>query len=295
MCIPSEYIAFVLYVVLGALAGGLGTIIGAGGAFIVLPVLILFAGDGSDNKSLQLLTSVVKRPELLTTVSLGMVFANAASGSFAYARMKRIDFKSALLFAVAGIPGSIIGAKLVGFLPQSAYRAAFGLLMVAVSIYIFFRPQRKNTLDRKHAPPGHAVRHIVDIYGNEYRYTFNLGLGMAISVGVGFLSSTLGIGGGIVHVPAMTQLLNFPVHVATASSCLVLAIMSLTATIVHIIDGDFTTGVIAMVIPLSIGAILGAQVGAGLSKRIKGSLIVRVLSITLAVAGVRILITAFHR
>jgi uncharacterized membrane protein YfcA len=41
---------------------------------------------------------------------------------------------------------------------------------------------------------------------------------MLVSVGVGVLSSLLGIGGGIIHVPAMVYLLGFPTHVATATS-----------------------------------------------------------------------------
>jgi uncharacterized membrane protein YfcA len=264
----------------GILSGGVGTLVGAGGAIILVPVLLLFCGDKPE----------VKSPQLLTAVSMALVLANATSGSIAYGRMKRIDIKSALLFAAVGVPGTVIGTEVVRFVQRSAFEAAFGILMVGVSIYIFFKPKRNNLEVSKHAPPGHAVRTIIDRDGNEYHYTFNLGLGLAISVGVGFLAGFLGIGGGIIHVPAMTQLLNFPVHVATASSHLVLAIMALMATITHIAKGDFTPGVINMVIPLAAGAIIGAQLGAKVSKKLKGALIVRILAIALCSAGVRILI-----
>ena len=43
---------------------------------------------------------------------------------------------------------------------------------------------------------------------------------------MGFVSSFLGIGGGIIHVPLMVAALGFPVHVATATSDFVLANMA---------------------------------------------------------------------
>ncbi|MBD0278392.1 MAG: TSUP family transporter, partial [Flavisolibacter sp.] len=62
---------------IGFLVGCIGTLIGAGGGFILVPVLLLlFPG---------------LRAEAITSISLGVVFLNAFSGTVAYARMKRID------------------------------------------------------------------------------------------------------------------------------------------------------------------------------------------------------------
>ena len=55
---------------------------------------------------------------------------------------------------------------------------------------------------------------------------------------VGILSSLLGIGGGIIHVPAMLYLLGFPVHIATATSHFVLAGSSFFGSISHFTAGD---------------------------------------------------------
>ena len=84
-------------------------------------------------------------------------------------------------------------------------------------------------------------------------------------LGVGFLSSLLGIGGGIIHVPVMANLLHFPVHLATATSHFTLAIMSLTGAAVHGLEGDFT-GVFGRIVPLAIGVAIGAQAGASLAR-----------------------------
>ncbi len=70
--------------------------------------------------------------------------------------------------------------------------------------------------------------------GNTYRYRANVKVGAVLSVGVGFISSFLGIGGGVVHVPMLVGILGFPTHIATATSHFVLAFMALAATITHV-------------------------------------------------------------
>jgi hypothetical protein len=90
-------------------------------------------------------------------------------------------------------------------------------------------------------------------------------------------------------VPALSHLLSFPVHIATATSHFILAGMSLTGTVVHIVTGTFGRGV-RRTICLSIGVIIGAQIGAILSNRIKGTFIIRALAVALALVGIRILV-----
>src|SRR4029077_3523157 len=109
-------------------------------------------------------------------------------------------------------------------------------------------------------------RHFVDAEGVHYRYAFDLRLGIILSVFVGYLSSLLGVGGGFIHVPALSRLLNFPVHIATATSHFVLAIMALTGTLVHVAQGVFVHGVRRTAV-LAIGVLIGAQGGAWLSNR----------------------------
>ena len=123
--------------------------------------------------------------------------------------------------------------------------------------------------------------------GETYDYNFNPLVGITISFGVGYVSSFLGIGGGIIHVPALIYFLDFPVHIATATSHFILAIMALTGTVVHIFTGNFHEGA-RHTLALSIGVLLGAPVGAYLSSRIHGSLIVRSLALALGLVGLRI-------
>jgi len=257
----------------GFVLGTCGTLIGAGGGFILMPALLLLYPDES--------------PEVITSISLAVVFFNALSGSWAYAWMGRIDYRSGLLFATAAIPGAIVGALSTACIPRQLFDILFGLLMVAGSIFLFLHPGRqKETAGRERN--NHVVKTLVEKNGVVHNFSFNPKVGVGLSFFVGYISSALGIGGGIVHVPILVRLLNFPVHIATATSHFMLAIMALTGTLVHVARGSFSHGV-HRTIALAVGALLGAQVGALLSSRVKGSWIIRGLAIALGFVGIRLL------
>lgn len=264
---------------LGIAVGAYGTLIGAGGGFVLMPVLLLLYRD--------------QNADLLTSISLAVVFFNALSGSEAYAMMKRIDYRSGLMFAAATIPGAVLGALNTSLISRRMFDLVFGVLLVAAAVFLAGKPQKfKAGVKSRRMNRLNVTRHLVDVHGTEYKYSFNYLLGMAISVVVGYVSSFLGIGGGIIHVPALTYFLNFPVHLATATSHFILAIMALTGTVVHIMTGTFTHGV-HRTLALSIGVLLGAQIGARLSEKIQGSWIIRGLAIALGVVGLRILAIAW--
>ena len=261
-------------IALGILIGTYGTLIGAGGGFVLVPALLLLYPDES--------------PEIIASISLAVVFFNALSGSLAYARMRRIDYRSGLIFASATIPGAILGAFSTAYIPRRFFEALLGILMIAASVFLFLYRRKKL---KENKPNGHLVRNLVEKDGTAYTYSYNPIIGVGLSGVIGYLSSFLGIGGGIIHVPVLASILNFPVHVATATSHFVLAIMALTGTIVHIMTGAFSHG-IRRTTALAIGVLIGAQVGAILSNRVKSEWIIKGLAIALSFVGVRILIMA---
>jgi len=262
---------------LGVLVGALGTLIGAGGGFLLVPVLLLMYPQES--------------PELVTSVSLAVVFLNAFSGSVAYARMRRIDYRSALLFGPATIPGAVAGAIAVAYVPRRFFNGIFGVVLVALCVFLLIWPNRR---DGSAAPRGRgrAKRTIVDANGTSYVFSFNPMLGLGLSIVVGFVSSILGIGGGIIHVPALVHLMNFPAHVATATSHLMLAMMACAGSAVHAATGELARGAGA-VMCLGIGALVGAQAGARISSLIRGVWIIRALAVALGCTGIRVFTMAF--
>jgi uncharacterized membrane protein YfcA len=113
-------------------------------------------------------------------------------------------------------------------------------------------------------------------------------LGSIGSAYIGVLSTLLGIGGGIIHVPFLIRGLRMPPHTATATSHFVLTFIALTATVTHVTLGEFDRG-IAVTMYLSVGVMMGAPLGAALSSRLHGSLILRLLALALCLVGLRLL------
>lgn len=262
-----------LLIGIGLFVGFIGTLIGAGGGFILVPILLLIFPH--------------VHPDAITSVSLAIVFLNASSGSIAYARMRRIDYKTALIFALATIPGAVLGAYLTSYIPQQTFHFLLGAILILIAIFLLTKPDFRSK--NKPRQTGSLVhRTVVDNKGHSYSYSYNKWTGIIISFVVGYLSSLLGIGGGIIHVPALTSLLNFPIHVATATSHLILAIMALAGTIVHIIEGTLK-GQWLTILYLGVGVIAGAQGGAYFSHHAKPSWIIRALAFALLLVGIRII------
>jgi uncharacterized membrane protein YfcA len=267
---------YVLLALLGVVVGTFGTLVGAGGGFVLTPVLLL----------------VYPRltPAQITSISLLVVFFNALSGSIAYARMKRIDYRSGLRFAAAGIPGSILGALAVGLVPRHAFDAIMAVVPAILSVAVIrLRPHSERAVPRGAT----TARELIDAGGEVYRYRVPLARGTVYSAGVGFLSSFLGIGGGVIHVPLMAGALGFPTHVATATSHFVLVWMSGTASATHLLGGTLTVGRgLRRAVALSVGVLPGAQLGARLSRRLTGPTIRKLLGVALLGLAVRLLIAA---
>src|SRR5262245_18527384 len=263
---------------LGAGVGCVGTLIGAGGGFLLMPVLLMLYPSES--------------PEILTRISLAVVFANATAGSVSYARMKRIDYRSALLFAAASAPGAVLGAFTTQAIPRRLFDGIFGALMIAGAAFLFLKPKSSEGAPAL-SHPGRAHRELVERDGTRHAWSFRPSVGIVLSAFVGYASSLLGIGGGIIHVPALVYLLDFPVHVATATSHFILSIMALSGTAVHLGSGAFSHGYVRTGY-LAAGALIGAPIGARLSSRLHGNGILRMLAVALALAGGRVALLAFR-
>jgi uncharacterized membrane protein YfcA len=103
------------------------------------------------------------------------------------------------------------------------------------------------------------------------------------------VSSLLGIGGGVLHVPLMIEVLHFPVHVATATSQFVLTFVSAQGNLTHMVTGaQGWDQNLARAGLLAAGAVPGAQAGARLARRLNGPAISRVLAIALLIVGARL-------
>jgi uncharacterized membrane protein YfcA len=263
-----------LLVLLGIGVGAYGTLIGAGGGFVLTPVLLILYPHDS--------------PQTLTAISLFVVFFNAGSGSSAYFRQRRVDWHSGIWFGLATLPGAVGGALLVAAVSRRVFDP---LMAAALAVLALWLVSGHEIEDEGGEQQKGTPRRLVDRSGHVYEYRARIWQGVVYSTGVGFFSSFLGIGGGIIHVPLLVRALGFPVHVATATSHFVLAIMSGSATVTHVLAGSFAHGHgLHRAIALSIGVIVGAQLGALLSSRIRGRVIEWLLAVGLAALSLRLIL-----
>ena len=260
---------------LGFGVGALGTLVGAGGGFILTPVLLIVYPHDSATT--------------ITSISLVVVFFNALSGSIAYGRMHRIDYRSGAAFAAAAMPGAVGGALAVRLVPIRVFDAIMAVVLALAAVAVVrLRPHAERAHPRG---PTHE-RVIVDRLGTTYRYRVPVRRGVAYSTIVGFLSSFLGIGGGVMHVPLLVGALGFPTHIATATSHFVLVFVSGTGSVTHLAAGAFSHGAgLRRALALSLGVFPGAQLGARLAQRLAGPQIRRILGVSLLVLAVRLAIS----
>jgi hypothetical protein len=247
---------------------------------VLVPVLLFLYPDES--------------PKTLTAISLFVVALNALSGTISYARQGRIDYRSGIGFVLATFPGAVAGAVVVGYVPRRMFDAIFAIVLISLGTALFVRSRNTAIIDPV-TGRGVVRRLIRDRAGNTFVYSFQMWKGMLLSVGIGFISTLLGIGGGVVHVPVMMSILHFPVHIATATSQFVLVFVATEGSSIHFAHGvlgwNEALGRAAL---LAAGAIPGAQAGAMLARRLTSSTIVRALSAALVVVGARLALQAFN-
>jgi hypothetical protein len=143
--------------VIGVAAGVLGTLVGLGGGFVVIPILrIVF--DVS--------------PAVTAGASLVMVLANGVSGSLAYVRQGRADVKLALLVSITGIPACIAGALAVRYVSFASFDIVYAIMLIAFFIDIMRRRNKPAATSRPRLP-GLSERVLVDASGQEFRYAWN--------------------------------------------------------------------------------------------------------------------------
>ncbi|MCS7252750.1 MAG: sulfite exporter TauE/SafE family protein [Armatimonadota bacterium] len=265
-----------LLMMVGLFAGAYGCIIGAGGGFILMPVLLLM--------------HPYEEPSSLTATCLTAVFMNALSGSIAYARAGRIKYKCAGALAAGTLPGGVVGALLTGIAERKFFNLAFGILLLALSAYLFLRKETHS------ASMGECVKCSADEAPAVRRSSIHCdakgGVIIVALIGcaVTSIATFAGVGGGIVLVPALVGLVGMPTHIATATSMLVVCLNSLVGVLTHLFSGTVFSIFDSTVI--GVGMIIGAQIGAAISGRISSIWILHLLAGALGIVGVRILLTA---
>ncbi len=238
---------------LGFAAGILGSMIGLGGGFIVVPVLTFFGFS----------------PTLAASDSLFAAFSNSVASTASYARQKRIVYSLGIKLALISIPGTIIGAYISDGVSPPVFKILFAMVLVTSGAYIYLR--------RKLESKEHNLSKQLMVFA------------AGASFFAGIVSSLFGIGGGSVFVPLMVVAIGISMKLAAPTSQFILMFAAASGMIVHSLLGHPNYYEAGM---LSIGSFVGGLVGSKLSTRVNERKLRIAITLVLGITAAKLVIDA---
>ncbi len=262
-----------LILILGFIVGVPSSMVGLGGGFILVPILILFFRLPANNA---------------IAISLVAICGTTFSSTLGYISQRRVDYKLGLFYDVLDVPGIVLGAYITTFLPQNILAGICGIFIILISIVLIRNKGKSFSVKNLKANDGTMewTRNGTDAEGHAFMYTLRSPpLALASSFLGGLVTGLSGLGGGITDVSTMI-LLGIPTHIAVATSEFAMAVTNGAGVVAH---GLLNNVLIEYALPITIGTIIGAQVGCSLAKHVKGNAIRRILSLIAILAGLRLI------
>lgn len=213
----------ILTVLVGFGAGVLSGLFGVGGGIAMTPGLTAVAGIA---------------PILAVATPLPVILPTAAVGAFTYHRAGEVDIRAAAWISLTGSVASAAGALLTEVVNPRLLLVATAALLGWQSLQIL-RGRSRATTAEEHPIPAWALA--------------------LVGVAAGLLSGLLGIGGGLVMVPALAGMLGVPLKRALGTSLVAVVVLVIPGTIVHAALGNIDW---AAALFLVIGSLPGARLGA---------------------------------
>jgi uncharacterized membrane protein YfcA len=259
-------------IILGIGVGIIGGFFGMGGAWMVTPGL-----------------NILGFP---MAFAIGTDIAHMAGKSLIstmrHGKFGNVDYKLGLIMLVGTVVGFEVGAQMVMWLErigsvEKTVRLLYVALLCLITWMVFSDVAKKKKKEREAIASGQEVDKLAT--GHEWHKTFHkikippmihlnvagiycsAWLPITVSFLTGWLAGILGIGGGLIRMPALIYIMGCPTHVAVGTDLFEVAISGLYGAATYTFKGR--TELVAAVIML-VGASLGAQVGTVATKYIKG-------------------------
>ncbi len=273
--------------VLGIVAGWLGAIIGIGGGIVIVPVLVLAFGFDI---------------RIAVATSLVAVVATSTAAGSAYVGKGTANMRLGMTLEVATTIGGIVGGLVAVLIAPSVLSGLFAALMVFTAVLVGRRGDAVEASDELAPAPeeGAAVgweepgalagAFYDDGVGRLVTYRADrVAVGGAISLLAGTVSGMLGVGGGFIKVPAMTEGMRVPIKVAAATSNFMIGVTAIASLFVYFARGyvhPYT------VVPVALGVVAGATLGAVTSSKVHPSLLRRILVVVLVFVALQMALSA---
>jgi hypothetical protein len=264
---PIEFAAVTF--VISAGAGVFGAVLGLGGGIVVVPALTL------------LLHIDIRYAIGASIVS---VIATSSGAGVAYVKERLTNIRVSMLLETATTTGAVLGAFLAGIIAGRWLFLVFGLVLAYAAYEMWRRPRG--------APDSGAPAHTGPVSTRTDRWSTTLRLsgsyhdaaldeevpyhasrttwGLAVSWAAGILSGLLGVGGGIIKVPAMNLIMGLPIKVASGTSNFMIGVTAAASAGVYFQRGDINPFIAG---PVAIGVFAGGLVGTQILNRLHGSIL----------------------
>ena len=184
-------LVILILIIIGIIAGFFAGLLGIGGGFLMVPVqYLLLVHTGIDP------TFAIR---IAFGTSLAVILPVSCAAAWAHQKRNAIDWNAAVPIGIAGAMGGFAGGTLASYLPVEILKFLFGVMVIIAAIRIVMGTPVCKSGSR----------------GGLYAWTL-------AGIIVGILSGLLGMGGGVVLVPVLLLLFNFPIHraVGTSSACI---------------------------------------------------------------------------
>jgi uncharacterized membrane protein YfcA len=235
----------------GAGAGLFGSLLGLGGGILIVPLLTLGAG-------LPIRDAV--------GVSLVCVIVTSGASASVFLRRRVANLRLGMVLELATAVGALLGGLIAFLLDERMLALLFAVLLGYVALTML-----RASRTAAPGPPGSGAQAVSAPAGRDrlsgpgYRVR-RLWFGAAGGLGAGVVSALLGIGGGVVMVPAMHLAMGVPLRVATATSNLMIGVTASASAIIYFLRGGIDAYVAG---PTAIGVFLGAAAGSRVASRIR--------------------------
>jgi hypothetical protein len=181
------------------------------------------------------------------------------------------------------------------FLSSSSLTIVFGIFLFFISAFMFRRSYSTANRDKKERVKAESKtvrwiwkRKMIDAYGNVFQYDASIYTGLVLLFVGGLASGFFGIGGGLIVVPILASVVGLPMHIAVATSMLTMIFTSVSGASTHIMLGHV---LFEYAVPLLVGIVVGAQLGARAAKRLRSVSLERVFALVVFVFGVLLIVT----
>ncbi|MBW1732086.1 MAG: sulfite exporter TauE/SafE family protein [Deltaproteobacteria bacterium] len=250
---------------MGGLVGLLSGIFGVGGGFLMTPLLIM----------------VGIPPTVAAASDSNQIVGASTSGTLAHYRLGNVDFKMGILLLIGGVAGGTLGVQIIKVLRELGnadflIKVTYVLMLGFVGSYMFiesFQSLRKKEIavvaEKKESKYAKLVKKLPwQTYFEKSGVELSILMPLVLGTFVGILAAIMGVGGGFIMVPVMVYLLRMPMHVVVGTSLFQILFTCVNVTIMQAHTNHTVDFILALI--LLLGSTLGAQIGAMISKRLKG-------------------------